>query len=130
MANKTINILVVDDELVMRSLFTDLLTEQGVRVTTANNGKEAIDKVQENFFDIAILDMHMPIMDGVATLRAVRAMSPQTAIVMTDSFPDTFAEEALKEGAISCIHKPFNIQEVIDIVNKAVATKERQAKNP
>jgi len=125
MPNREINILVVDDEEVMRSLFMDLLSERGFHISLAKNGKEAIELVKENFFDIAILDMHMPVMNGVETLRAIRQMSPETSIVMTDSFPDAFAEEALKEGAVSCIHKPFNIQEVIEIVNKAIERKEK-----
>ena len=125
MTNKTIRVLVVDDEEVMRSLFTDLLSERGLVVSVANNGKEAIELLKKNFFDIAILDMHMPVMNGIETLRSIRRISPKTSIVMTDSFPDAFAEEALKEGAITCIHKPFDIQEVIEIVNKAIAHKER-----
>ncbi|MCM8771245.1 MAG: response regulator [Candidatus Omnitrophica bacterium] len=122
--NKEIKILVVDDEEVMRSLFTDLLSERGFKVSVANNGKEAIELIKETFFQVVILDMHMPLMNGVETLRTIRVMSPKTSIVMTDSFPDKFAEEALKEGAISCIHKPFNIQEVIEVVNKAIENKE------
>ena len=125
MKNKQLNVLVVDDEAVMRSLFTDLLSERGISVSVAKNGKEAVELVKKSFFDIAILDMHMPVMNGIETLRAIKELSPKTWIVMTDSFPDVFVDEALKEGAITCIHKPFDIQEVIDIVNKAIADKER-----
>jgi DNA-binding NtrC family response regulator len=125
MENKEIHVLIVDDEEVMRSLFTDLLSERGFKISVARNGKEAIELVKEKFFHIAILDMHMPVMNGVQTLRLIKAMSPKTSIVMTDSFPDTFAEEAIKEGAATCIHKPFNIQEVIEIVNKAIEGKEK-----
>ncbi|MDD5044450.1 MAG: response regulator [Candidatus Omnitrophica bacterium] len=125
MKNNEINILVVDDEQVMRSLFTDLLGENGFNVTVVKNGKEAVDLIKEKFFDIAILDMHMPVMNGIETLRHVRKISPKTSIVMTDSFPDAFAEDALKEGAISCIHKPFDIRDVIQVVNEAVKKKEK-----
>jgi len=123
MENKEINVLVVDDEEVMRSLFTDLLSERGLKVSVAKNGLEAIQLVKKSFFHIVILDMHMPVMNGVETLRSIKAMSPKTSIVMTDSFPDKFAEDALKDGAITCIHKPFDIQEVIEIVDKAIGDK-------
>jgi two-component system response regulator (stage 0 sporulation protein F) len=120
-----INILVVDDEEVMRSLFTDLFNERGFKVSVAKNGKEAIELVKGIFFHIVFLDVHMPVINGVQALRSIKEMSPKTSIVMMDSFPDIFAEEALKEGAITCIHKPFDIQEVIKIVNETIENKEK-----
>ena len=115
------NILIVDDEEVMRSLFTDLLSEEGCEVTCVANGKEAIERLKEKSFQIAFIDVHMPIMNGAETVRAIRELSPSTEIVMMDSFPDIFLEQALKEGAIACVHKPFNIQEVIEIVENIIA---------
>ncbi len=119
------NILIVDDEEIIRSLFTDLLSEEGCEVTCAANGKESIERVKEKSFQIAFIDVHMPIMNGVETVRAIRELSPSTEIVMMDSFPDIFLEQDLKEGAIACIHKPFNIHEVIDIVKEILGTKEK-----
>ena len=113
-----VDILVVDDEEIIRSLFTDLLSEEGYEVTRANNGKEAIERLKEKSFQIAFIDVHMPIMNGIETVRAIRELSPSTEIVMMDSFPDIFLEQALKEGAITCIHKPFNIQEIIEVVKE------------
>jgi len=111
MAND-IYILVVDDEEIMRSLFTDILQDQGYKVITVSDGSQVEEKVKEMLFLIAFIDVHMPIMDGVQTLRLIKKLSPQTAIVMMDSFPDILLDQAEKEGAITCIHKPFNIQEV------------------
>ena len=113
-----INILVVDDEEVIRNLFTDILQDEGYRVTTVCDGKEAQDKVEKDYFAIAFLDVHMPIMDGVQTLRMIKQISPKTAIVMMDSFPDVLLDEAEREGAVTCIHKPFNIKEVREVVSK------------
>jgi len=111
-------ILIVDDEEVMRSLFSDLLGDQGHEVSCAQNGKEAMGLVKEKIFQIAFIDVHMPVMNGIETLRAIKEISPQTTIVMMDSFPDILVEEAKREGAITCIHKPFNIQEVIEVVQE------------
>lgn len=113
-----VNILVADDEEIIRSLFTDLLSEEGYEVTSASDGKEAIERVKEKSFQIAFIDVHMPIMNGAETVRAIRELNPSTEIVMMDSFPDIFLDEALKEGAITCVHKPFNIQEIIGIVRE------------
>lgn len=122
--NKRIYVLVVDDEDVMRNLFTDLLTEQGYEVIAVKNGREAVEKVKEINFVIAFIDVHMPVMNGVETLRAIRKIKPQMRIVMMDSFPDTLIEEAKREGAITCIHKPFEIKKVINLTEEVVEQKE------
>lgn len=124
MKNKRIYVLVVDDEDVMRNLFTDLLTEQGYEVIAVKNGREAVEKVKERNFTIAFIDVHMPVMNGVEALKAIRKIKPQTRIVMMDSFPDTLIEEAKREGAITCIHKPFEIKEVINLTEEVVEQKE------
>lgn len=124
MKNKRIYVLVVDDENVMRNLFTDLLTEQGYEVIAVKNGREAVGKVKEINFTIAFIDVHMPVMNGVEALRAIRKIKPQMRIVMMDSFPDTLIEEAKREGAITCIHKPFEIKEVTNLIEEVVKQKE------
>ena len=113
-----IHILVVDDEEIMRRLFTDILQDQGYTVTTVCHGKEAQEKVGETFFDIAFVDVHMPVMDGIKTLHMLRQISPKTAVVMMDSMPRALLEEF--EGAVSCIHKPFNIKEIKSVVDKII----------
>jgi CheY-like chemotaxis protein len=114
-----IHILVVDDEEIMRALFTDILQDGGYQVTAVADGSQAQEKVKEIFFRVAFIDVHMPIMDGVQTLRVLKKLSPKTVIVMMDSFPDALLDQAEKEGAITCIHKPFNIREVIEVIQKA-----------
>lgn len=120
-----VDILVVDDEETIRSLFTDLLNEEGYEVTCAANGKEAIERLKEKSFQIAFIDVHMPIMNGAESVRAIRELNPSTEIVMMDSFPDIFLEQALKEGAITCVHKPFNIQEIIGIVREILEKRQK-----
>ena len=121
-----IHILVVDDEDVMRSLFIDILQDRGYNVTAVPDGKEAQEKARQAFFQVAFLDVHMPLMNGVQTLNAIRQVSPKTAIVMMDSFPDALLDEAEREGAITCIHKPFNIKEVIEVIEMALKSKDRK----
>ena len=118
-----IHVLVVDDEEVMRSLFTDILQDKGYMVTAVADGREAKEKVKNTFFQIAFLDVHMPVMNGVQTLHAIRQVSPNTAVIMMDSFPDLLLEEAEKGGALTCIHKPFNIREVIEVIESAIKGK-------
>ena len=118
-----VNILVVDDEEIMRNLFTDILHDEGHQVTTVCNGKEAQAKVQNSFFDIAFVDVHMPVMDGIKTLRYLREICPETKIVMMDSMPGYVLNEFKKEGAVTCIHKPFNIKEIRAVVGEIITNR-------
>lgn len=118
MKNKQVRVLIVDDEEVMRSLFVDLLTERGCEVIAAKNGLEAAELAKKIDFAIAFIDVHMPIMNGLEVLRAIKKINPQTAIVMMDSYPDLLVEQSKEEGAITCIHKPFEIKEVIKIMDE------------
>lgn len=111
-------ILIVDDEKVMRSLFADLLTEQGYTVVAVQNGREAVEKVRELDFTLAFIDVHMPIMNGVEALKIIKKIKPKTKVVMMDSFPDALVEEAQRAGAVTCIHKPFEIKEVLNIIDE------------
>lgn len=118
--NKDIKILVVDDEEIMRNLFIDILQDEGYDVTTVDNGLKAQEIAQKTFFDIAFVDVHMPVMDGVQTLQSLSEISPKTAVIMTDSLPDYMAELAKQRGAITCINKPFDVKEVRAIISKVM----------
>ena len=106
---KEIKVLVVDDEEIMRKLFTDILQEEGCKVTCVSNGKEAVDRIKDEFFDLAFIDLHMPVMDGVQTFYMLRKVTPKTVLVMMDSMPIYGIEKFKEMGAATHIHKPFDI---------------------
>ena len=118
--SQEIKILVVDDEPVIRSLFTDLLSEEGYSIETVCNGEEAVNLLKQKTFDLVFMDVHMPVMNGLEALIQMRQFWPQMTIIMMDSFPDQLAIEAQKRGAITCIHKPFNIKEILDLIKKEI----------
>lgn len=113
-------VLVVDDEGIIRNLFIDLLAEQGIKVIATPNGREAVEKVKQIEFSLAFIDVHMPVMNGVETLKEIKKIKPEVTVVMMDSFPNSLIKEATKEGAMSCIHKPFEIKEVLKIVEEVI----------
>lgn len=115
-------ILVVDDEQPIRQLFQDLLEDEGHDVTTAENGSEALKRMQESHFHIALMDIKMKGMDGLEVLKRTKRLSLNTEVVIMTGFAsvDT-AVEAMKLGAYDYIKKPISdIQRVKVIIEKSL----------
>ncbi len=115
-------ILVVDDEVVIRELLYEVLTEQGFDVKLAENGPQALDILrQENDFIVLFTDIMMPEMDGIELLRRAREVVPSIVpIVMTGYATLETASAAVKEGAYDYVQKPFNLDEVRRAVTYAL----------
>lgn len=112
-------ILVVDDERVMRDLFKRVLTLKGYPVTAVESGKEAVEKVKEAEFDIAFVDIVMPEMDGVETFRAIKKVNANIHVVMMTGFAvENKMREAMQNGAIDYLYKPFDIAEIMTVIGK------------
>ena len=109
-------ILVVDDEAIIRHLLTDVLKDDQHQVVAVENGKQAVEKVKESSFDLVFSDVHMPVLNGLETVKVIRSLNKNIVIVMMDSFPDLLSELAQEEGAITCIHKPFELKEIREIL--------------
>lgn len=109
-------ILVVDDEAIIRHLLTDVLKDDQHQVVAVENGKEAVEKVKEASFDLVFSDIHMPVLNGLETIKRIRSLDKKILIVMMDSFPDLLSELAQEEGAITCMHKPFELKEIREIL--------------
>lgn len=109
-------ILVVDDEAIIRHLLTDVLKDDQHQVVAVENGKQAVEKVKESSFDLVFSDVHMPVLNGLETVKVIRSLNKKIVIVMMDSFPDLLSELAQEEGAITCIHKPFELKEIREIL--------------
>ncbi len=121
-------ILVVDDEQIIRKLLSEVLLEDGHQVSCACNGVKAIEKVREEKFDLIFSDVHMPEMNGLEAVKIIKRMDEKVVIVMMDSFPDLMSKLAQEEGAITCIHKPFELQEIRDIIKKVGSREEKDEK--
>jgi len=111
-------ILVVDDELIIRKLLYEILTNEGHEVLLAKNGGEAVDQARRNAFDLIISDVHMPDITGLEVVTTIREFDQKVTIVMMDSFPDELSQLAQERGALTCIHKPFALEELRSIVRE------------
>jgi two-component system response regulator HydG len=111
-------ILVVDDEKNMRTLLRALFTDEGYEVEEAINGVVGVEKARERFFDLILLDLKMPRMDGIETLREVKKISQGITVLMMTAYATVeTAVEAMKLGAYDYIIKPFNTDELKQTVN-------------
>jgi len=115
---KKINVLVVDDSAFIRKMIKDILAmdEEIEVVDVAKNGKEAIEKLMTNKIDVITLDVEMPIMDGIATLKKIMEDNP-TPVVMLSSLTKSGADltiQALDVGAVDFVTKPSNIFKIND----------------
>ncbi len=126
----TEKILVVDDELSMREFLEIMLTKEGYRVQTAADGKKAIALAEREVFDLAIIDIRMPKMDGIETLIRLKEISPETVTLMITAYASTdTAIRAMKQGAYDYITKPFKIEEIKMTIQKALEKKSLEAEN-
>jgi two-component system response regulator PilR (NtrC family) len=130
MTLKTETILVVDDERSMREFLEIMLTKEGYDVRTAANGQEALALIRKNLFDLVILDIRMPKMDGIVTLHHLKEISPDTVVLMITAYASTdTAIQAMKQGAYDYITKPFKIEEIKMTIKKALENKTLQTEN-
>ncbi len=107
------HILVCDDEESQRELLSGFLRNLGYEVTTADSGKEAIEKNRTCGFDLAILDLKMPEIDGIETMQKMKIIDPQTYFIILTGFGTVeSAVEAIKSGAYDYLSKPVDLEKL------------------
>lgn len=121
MEPKGIKILVVDDEVGLRDLLAFELGGHGYTVVTAQDGEEAIERLQREKFQLVISDVKMPKRDGMELLEAAKRIDPQVEVIMATGFGTIeTAVGAMKMGAYDFIQKPYNMTEIQALVEKAL----------
>lgn len=110
-------ILIADDADFMRSILQDILTQQGHTVLLAKNGQECLHVLQNETVDVCLLDISMPVMDGLAALEKIRENCPGTRVVMLSACStESNVRKALALGADAFIVKPFQTECLIERV--------------
>lgn len=118
---ESVRVLVADDELSLRMVLQTALNKVGYEVDTVKNGKEALCMAQENHYDVAILDIRMPEVDGLQAFYEIHKIKPNLPIILMTAFGSSeTAVNAMKHGAYDYILKPFNLDEVKIIVSRAI----------
>jgi len=111
-------ILVVDDDESVRKVLTTILEDKGYYVETAKNGKEAIKKSDEKFFNLALIDIRLPDLEGTKLLTKIKDTTPRMIKIIVTGYPSLQnAIETVNKGADSYILKPFNVKDVLKIIS-------------
>ncbi len=114
-------ILIGEDEKAQRELLEGFLKKEGFSVEAASNGRQAIEKIEGGFFDIAFLDYKMPELDGLQTLREIRKRFPDLPVVMMTAYGTVeTAVASMKEGALDYLTKPIDLDELLLIIQKVL----------
>lgn len=118
---REVNILVVDDEEIVRNSLLDWLREDGYQVATAEDGFKALEKIKEKSWDIALVDLKMPKMDGLELMEKIKEIQPDIQIVIITAYATVnTAVQAIKSGAYDYLVKPFNPEELSLIIKRLV----------
>ena len=123
-------LLVVDDEEGVRSYFQHLFPSPEYEMHGAAGGREALEKIKADGFDMLILDLVMPDMDGMEVLRRVREIRPEILVLIITGYPSKeTAEEAVSRGCVDYVQKPFETEEIKKLVYGAFEAQESRLRH-
>ena len=119
-------VLLVDDEREFVETLAMRLETRGFTVSVAETGELAVEKAQEQSFDAILLDLAMPGMDGIDTLKRLRELNPDSQVVLlTGRATVKKATEAMRLGALDLLEKPVDIEVLVEKINEAATNKMR-----
>jgi len=114
------SILVVDDEKNIRATLADILTGEGYEVRTAGTGEQAVKLCSKQSFDVVLLDVRMPGIDGVEAFRRIRANRHDIRVILMSAYSiDELRREALAAGALGFVRKPLNLENLVELIGTA-----------
>ena len=120
---ENVRILIADDEPSMRLTLEDILKDEGYDVSTAADGQAAVSMCAENEYDVVIMDVRMPRLDGVEAFRQIRRHREGVRVIMMSAYAVTSLKDmALEEGAIGFLEKPLDIGKVMDLISEVTET--------
>ena len=120
----TSNVLLVDDEEQFLDTLAQRLELRGIKVDTVTGGEEALDKITAQKFDAIVLDLVMPGIDGIETLKRLKAKNPDIQIIMlTGKATVKKGIEAMKMGAEDFLEKPVDLNVLMEKIKKATHNK-------
>jgi len=125
-----VKVLVVDDESETRKFFSEFLTHEGFEVDTGQDGEIAIHMIDQDYYDVALIDLNMPKVDGMSVLKHLVENSPDSiGIILTGYATIKNAVEAMKAGAFDYLSKPVKMDEVLMVIKRALELRNLKREN-
>ncbi|MBW2601694.1 MAG: response regulator, partial [Deltaproteobacteria bacterium] len=113
-------LLLVDDEEMYLEYLSKRLINRGYKVTKCLSGEQALEKIEESDFDVVVLDVLLPGIDGIETLREINKMAPLVEVIMLTGHASLESGiEGMKLGAFDYLRKPCETQELVSKINQA-----------
>ena len=127
--DKLARIIVVDDDESIRKVLATILEEKGYTVDTAENGKQAIEKTENNFYNLGLFDIRLPDIEGTELLAKVKDTTPRMRKIIVTGYPSLpNAVEALNKGADAYILKPFDMDKILQTIKEQLKNQEEEKK--
>jgi DNA-binding NtrC family response regulator len=121
-----IRLLLVDDEVGYVNVLSNRLSKRGFLVGKANSGSEALQRLRQQDFDVAVLDLKMEDMDGIEVLKILKKMAPELIVIMlTGHGSAQAAHEGIKEGAFDYLTKPCELEDLVEKIREAYRQREK-----
>ena len=118
-------IIIIDDDESIRKILSTILQEEGYTVDTANTGKEGIRKTNDNCYDLALIDMRLPDIEGIDLLLKIKDTTPRMRKIIITGFPTIQnAMEAVNRRADAFILKPFEVEKVLQTIREQLKKQE------
>ncbi len=112
------NILIVDDDPMVREILKEIIQKQGFAVSAAENGESALKEMEKQRFDLIFLDLLMPGLSGLGMLEAIKDKDKNSVVVIVTGFADDpIALKAMSLGPLFLIRKPFKEKDIIEVLN-------------
>jgi DNA-binding NtrC family response regulator len=123
------NILIVDDDSSIRKVLAAILEEKGYNVETVENGRKAIEKTKTKFYNLALIDIRLPDMEGTALLTEIKENLPKMVKIMITGYPSLQnAVEAINKGADAYIIKPIDIDKALNTIEEHLEKQQKAQK--
>ncbi len=119
-------ILIADDDKVLCNNLAGILGEKGYQVVVAYNGKEAVEKAEEHIFDVLLLDMKLPFLNGLEVYRQIKPVQPNIVAIIVTGYAQEMADliqQTLSEEACTCLTKPLDMAQLLGLLKEIFVAK-------
>jgi DNA-binding NtrC family response regulator len=120
-------ILIVDDDENIRKVLETILADEGYSVETAENAKKSIEKSEHTFFNLALIDVRLPDMEGIELLSKLRNTKPKMRKIIVTGYPTLQnAIAAVNKGADAYVMKPFDVEKILQTIKEQLKKQEEE----